>query len=106
MSKNTSQSEPLNNSAGLVKVEIFSPTNSTSFNVHWIEIDSPTGFFVVGQGHINTLSLLKPSGSLMYESEDNSHVSLTVPGGIAIIQNNVVKLLLFAASSTCVPENY
>ena len=95
MSKNTSQSEPLNKTVALVKVEIFSPTNSTSFNVHWIEIDSPTGFFVVGAGHQNTLSLLKPGGSLMYESEDSNQVSLTVPGGIAIIQNNVVKLLLF-----------
>ena len=95
MSKNTSQSEPHNIPVGLVKVEIFSPTSSTSFNVHWIEIDSPTGFFVVGPGHQNTLSLLKPGGSLMYESVDNSQVSLTVPGGMAIIQNNVVKVLLF-----------
>ncbi len=98
MSKNTSQSEPLDKAPGVIKVEIFSPTNSTSLNVHWIEIDSPTGFFTVGPGHINTLSLLKPGGQLMYESEDNYQGTLTVPGGMAIIQNNVVKLMLFTSN--------
>lgn len=95
MSKNTSQSEPHNIPAGLVKVEIFSPTSSSSFHVHWIEIDSPSGFFMVGHGHQNTLSLLKQNGKLTYKSEENNHVSLIVPGGMAIIQNNVVKVLLF-----------
>ena len=105
MSKNTSQSTQSNDTPARVTVEMFSSTNSGAFLVDWIEIDSPTGFFVVGPGHIDTISILKPGGTLVYHSSDKGQASLTVPGGLAIIQNNVVKLLLFSPHNTSRAED-
>ena len=91
MSPNTSKSI----SSELISIQILSETGEQSFKALWIEISSPNGFFSVGCGHIPTISLLKIGGILTYSKTEGTLETLAVPGGLAIIQNDLIKLVLY-----------
>lgn len=90
-----SQSTSANAEQTTIILETFASTSSGKFAVAWVEIDSPTGLFVVGPGYSETISLIKPGGTLVYQTTDGTQGSFVAPGGIAIIQNDVVKLILY-----------
>jgi len=92
MSQNTSSSTSSDTSLTL---NIFSESESCSIKALWIEIDSPTGFFTVGFDHIATISTLRINGTITYATLEGAILSMAVPGGIAIIQDNTIKLLLY-----------
>lgn len=91
MSPKTSKST----SNELISIQIISESGEQSFKALWIEISSPNGFFSVGRGHIPTISLLKVGGILTYSKTEGTLETLAVPGGLAIIQNDLVKLVLY-----------
>jgi F0F1-type ATP synthase epsilon subunit len=92
MSQNTSSSTSSDTSLTL---NIFSESESCSIKILWVEIDSPTGFFTVGFDHIATISTLRINGRITYTTLEGATTSMTIPGGIATIQHNTIKLLLY-----------
>ncbi|MBM3894641.1 hypothetical protein FJ366_03560 [Candidatus Dependentiae bacterium] len=91
MSTSTSKSTSNN----LITIQILTEAGEQTINALWIEISSPNGFFSVGKGHIPTISLLKIGGILTYSKIEGTVETLAVPGGMAIIQNDLVKLILY-----------
>lgn len=78
-----------------IVLETYAQNNSGKLLVVWVEIDSPTGLFIVGPDHCETISLIRPGGTLVYQTPDGTQGSFVAPGGVAIIQNNIVKLILY-----------
>jgi len=103
---------------------IITPTSSQTEKVLWVEIEGPTGSFVVGHDHSPLISLLKKQGSLTYHlapdtdnndnksNEDDSarnlydkdhdkisqktaqEISIIVSGGIFSVSKNKAIVLL------------
>lgn len=92
-----SQSAPASPEPTTITLETFSYSSSGKIAVAWVEIDSPTGHFVVGPGHIETISLIRPGSTVVYQALDGTQGSFVAPGGLAIIQNNIVKLIFYSS---------
>jgi len=57
--------------------------------VEWVEVQSPTGDFVVGSGHSPLVSTLKNRGKLKYKDfVSKKVVEINVYGGIFKVQEN------------------
>lgn len=80
-----------------ITLETFSALSSGKLIASWVEIDSPTGHFVVGPGHVDTISSIRPDSIVVYQTADGLQGSFTAPGGIALIKNDVVKLIFYAS---------
>lgn len=91
-----SQSTSTNPEQATLTLETFSVTSSIKTIVAWVEIGSPTGQFIVGPGHIETISSIKPGSILMYQTAEGLQGSFVAPGGLAIIKDDVVKLIFYA----------
>jgi F0F1-type ATP synthase epsilon subunit len=71
-----------------ISLEIISSSKNEIINVLWVEIESPTGSFVVGPDHIPLVSIMKKRGILTYKQNNGEEVEQEVNGGIFEIYNN------------------
>ncbi len=78
----------------LLELEIISPEESKKLSVHWIEIESPTGSFVIGPDHIPLISIIKQKSTLIFKNEHGEEEALEVSGGIFKIIENKAFILL------------
>jgi F0F1-type ATP synthase epsilon subunit len=92
-----SQSAHANSETATISIETFSHSSSGKITAAWVEIDSPSGHFVVGPGHTETISLIRPGSTIVYQAPDGNQGSFVAPGGLAIIQNNIIKLILYSS---------
>lgn len=76
------------------ELEIIHPTKSEKKTVAWVEVESPTGNFVVGPNHSPLISILKPRGKLTYQVFEGTEASMDIYGGIFKVLNNKVVVLL------------
>ena len=76
------------------ELEIVEKTKSKKLSVFWIEVQSPTGDFVVGPDHFPLISILKRKGKLTYKEFNNVEKSIDVYGGIFKVSNNRAIVLL------------
>ena len=75
-------------------LQLVSSTATKILKVMWIEVQSPTGEFVVGPGHAPLVSIITSHSKLMYKKIDGSLGMFTLPGGILHIENNNAVILL------------
>jgi F0F1-type ATP synthase epsilon subunit len=47
--------------------QIISPTITETLSVEWIEVESPTGSFLIGPGHSPLVSIIKTKSRLTYK---------------------------------------
>ena len=78
----------------IITLEITSPTNTQTFHVEWIEIESPTGSFLVGPNHIPLVSIIKKKSKLLYKKAGEGEFSIEIFGGIFKVQDNKATILL------------
>jgi len=76
------------------ELEIVKQTESKKISILWLEIESPTGNFVVGPGHYPLFSLLKYKGTLTYKEYSGGEISLDTYGGIFKVANNKAMVLM------------
>ncbi|MBU1007804.1 hypothetical protein KKA53_01865 [Candidatus Dependentiae bacterium] len=76
------------------ELEIIKQTESKKVSILWVEIQSPTGNFVVGPEHHPLVSLLKHRGKLTYKEYNGNETSLDTYGGIFKVANNKATALL------------
>jgi F0F1-type ATP synthase epsilon subunit len=76
------------------ELEIVEKTKSKKLSVFWIEVQSPTGDFVVGPDHSPLISTLKHKGKLTYKEFNNVEKSIDIYGGIFKVSNNRATVLL------------
>ena len=76
-------------SESLFKLEIISQTLTQSFMVEWVEINSPTGNFIVAAEHDDIFSLLKKRENFTYKIPNEEPKSLDVLyGGMFRFESN------------------
>ena len=80
--------------ADAFELEIVKLTKTKKIIVSWIEIESPTGDFVVGPDHSAMVSLLKYKGTTKYKEFDGPEISIDTYGGIFKVDVNKAILLL------------
>jgi len=81
---------------------IITPTSIQTEKILWVEIESPTGSFIVGYNHSPLISLIKKQGSLTYHlagsqesaQETSQEISMIVSGGIFSVSKNKAIVLL------------
>lgn len=78
----------------LFTLQIISPTKAETHKVHWVEIESPSGSFVVGINHSKLISVIKKKSTLRYENEAHQECALEVTRGIFKVAHNKAVALL------------
>lgn len=76
------------------QLAIITPTSSQEAMIEWIEIESPTGSFLVGPNHSHLISIIKNKSSIIYKQVDGNVSSYDVTSGIFSIANNMAIALL------------
>ncbi len=77
-----------------LNLEIIAPDTSEKFSIEWVEIESPTGSFLVGPDHSPLISMIKQKSIIIYKKEKGEKVSLDAAGGIFKVINNDATILL------------
>ena len=78
-----------------IELEIISPDHAKKLVVEWVEIESPSGSFLVGPDHSPLVSMIKAKSFVTYKEKDEAlESSLDAPGGIFQVANNKAKILL------------
>jgi F0F1-type ATP synthase epsilon subunit len=73
---------------------IITPTTNQSFSVEWVEVESPTGSFLVGPDHLPLISIIKSKSVLTYKKTNSSIESHDVLNGIfKVTENQAIALL-------------
>ncbi|MBY0353658.1 hypothetical protein K2W90_04820 [Candidatus Babeliales bacterium] len=72
----------------VLELEIIGPTSAKKLTIKWVEIESPTGSFLVGPGHIPLVSIIKKKSILLYQPHDAEATTLEVDGGIFSVADN------------------
>ncbi len=69
-------------------LEIISPTNTEVHSIEWIEIESPTGSFLVGPCHSPLISIIKQKTSLLYKKTNAEECTLSIQKGVFYVKDN------------------
>lgn len=78
----------------LFELEIVTPSSSEKVKIYWVEVEGPTGSFLVGYDHCPLISLIKKKSKLAYKNNEGKEVSLDVFGGIFKVAHNQAMALL------------
>lgn len=79
---------------GKFQLEIITPALSQEMIVEWVEIESPTGSFLVGPDHSNLISIIKNKSSITYKPLNQQPLSYDVTSGVFSVANNKAIALL------------
>ena len=75
--------------------EIIHTNRNKLLKVDWIEVQSPTGDFLVGFEHEPIVSILKDRSQLRYKSSETKIIEeIDIYGGIFKVQNNKATVIL------------
>lgn len=72
----------------LFKLEIVYSTKLKQVSVFWIEVQSPTGNFIVGHNHCHLVSILKEQSKLTYKEVNGSEISIQIHRGFFKVADN------------------
>lgn len=78
----------------ILELEIITRKDAKQIPVEWINVQSPTGNFVVGPDHAPLVSLLKERGKLTYKEHEGKEVSIDTYGGIFKVDGNKATVIL------------
>ncbi len=78
-----------------IELQIIRSSSKETVNVEWIEIESPSGNFVVGPGHLPLISILKKKGRVIYKKADSDKLKIIDSyGGIFRVQDDKATVIL------------
>jgi F0F1-type ATP synthase epsilon subunit len=75
-------------------LEIITPTHAEVFSVEWVEIESPTGSFLVGPNHSPLVSMIKNKSTLSYKKTTSEQCTMDIFKGIFRVSDNKAVALL------------
>lgn len=73
---------------------VYSPQETKTFSIAWIELQTPTGSYTIQPGHAPTILILSPGKMINFRLKNGKHEELLVNNGIAQIDRKTVKILL------------
>ena len=77
-----------------ISLKIISSSKNETIKVLWVEIESPTGSFVVGPDHSPLVSIMKKRGVFTYKTNDGEEVVKGVNNGIFEVDDNNAIIIL------------
>lgn len=75
-------------------LEIVASTQSEIHSIEWVEIESPTGSFLVGPDHMPLISLIKKRSTVIYRKTNSEERSFQISGGIFKVADNKAIIIL------------
>ncbi|MFA5307324.1 MAG: hypothetical protein WC365_07795 [Candidatus Babeliales bacterium] len=75
-------------------LEIVASAQSEIHSIEWVEIESPTGSFLVGPDHMQLISLIKKRSTVVYRKTNSEERSIQVSGGIFKVAHNKAVIIL------------
>ena len=76
------------------ELNIVTPTETTTVMVEWVEVDSPTGSFLVCAGHSPLVSMIKNKSTLTYKAPNAQAVIYQVSSGLLQVQATKTTVIL------------
>lgn len=73
---------------------IISPEKKESIDVAWVELNTPTGNYVIQSGHAPMIVTLSPKQAFVYAHKNGKEEIVMVERGIAEITRSQVIILL------------
>jgi F0F1-type ATP synthase epsilon subunit len=77
-----------------MKLEISTPTRTAQFSIAWLELNTPSGNYIIQQGHAPTLLVLSEGQDINFRLDNGKQESLRVARGIAHIMRDQVVLVI------------
>ncbi len=78
-----------------IELQIIRPTSKEVLDVEWIDVQTPTGDFVIGKDHSALVSTLKERGRITYRKHNSKHIQVVdCYGGLLKVESNVVVVIL------------
>lgn len=77
-----------------MELYITSPEKTEVFTTEWIEAFTPSGSFIIQQGHAPTILILSPGKPLLFGFKDKTEKSITIPRGILEVTRTKVVALI------------
>ena len=75
-------------------LKIIRPGGHKQHQIIWLEINTPTGNFVIAKGHAPMIVTLSKKKQIVFELATGQELSEIVSGGIAHILRDEIQLLL------------
>jgi len=72
----------------VLELSIVTHKESKNIRALWVEIESPSGSFVVGPDHAPLVSRLKERGHMKYKEYQGQEVTINTYGGIFRVDGN------------------
>lgn len=69
-------------------------SDKKSYDIAWLEVNTPTGNFVMQRGHAPMILILSPNKPLIYCLQNGKEESTTIPGGILHITREQATVVL------------
>lgn len=77
-----------------MKLFMVSISDKKSFDIAWLEVNTPEGNFVMQRGHAPMILILSPNKPLVYCLQNGQEESTTIPGGILHITREEATVVL------------
>ena len=77
-----------------MELKLVGPTRAQSMNIHWLEVQTQQGNFVIMPGHAPMVVLLAHNKEITMELEDGSTTLMTIVGGILEVTRDSLTLIL------------
>ena len=76
-----------------MKLIINSPTQEISHQVAWLEINTPTGNYVIQKGHVPTLMMLATNQPLTYRLQTGKEEAMLIEHGFVTIDRESARII-------------
>lgn len=73
---------------------IVTPSGKQVYVVSWVEINTPTGNYVIQQGHVPTAFTLSPGKPLVYSLANGKQETLMIENAIVDVSRTSVLVLM------------
>lgn len=76
---------------------ISTPEYRSSYNIVWLEINTPTGNYVIQKGHAPAIMILSPNKAITFRLKTGKQESVTVKHGVVKISRESANVVITAA---------
>ncbi len=76
---------------------ISTPEYRSSYNIVWLEINTPTGNYVIQKGHVPAIMILSPHKAVIFRLKTGKQESVTVKHGVVKISRESANVVMTAA---------
>ena len=82
-----------------MKLTILSPTETTVTSIAWLEINTPTGNYIIQQGHAPMILTLSPNKAFIYRMKTGKQETIMIRHGIIEVDREEVTIVFMKSDS-------